>query len=61
MAFLSALINLQERAKRDGGEAIIDIKSITRGKETSSATEYWCVAGSTVVHVGLTGKVVQLK
>ena len=61
VAFLSALINLQKRAKREGGDAIIDIKSITRGKETSSATEYRCVAGSTVVHVGLTGEVVQLK
>lgn len=61
VAFLSALISLQERAKREGGGAIVDIKSITRNKETSSATEYRCVAGATVVHVALSGRVVTLK
>ncbi len=61
IAFLSALIALQERARSEGGDAVIDIVSATRGSETSSATEYRCVAGVTVAHVGLAGTVVRLR
>jgi hypothetical protein len=61
VAFLSALISLQERARREGGDAVVDIKSVTRDKETSSATEYRCVAGATVVHVALSGTVITLE
>lgn len=61
VALLSALIQLQQRAQAQGGDAIVDIVSITRGKETTSATDYRCVAGSFVVHVGLKGTVVNLK
>ena len=60
-AFISAIRSLQQRAEREGGNAIIDIVSITKGQETASATEYRCVAGSMVVHVGLKGTVVNLK
>lgn len=58
IAFLSAVIQLQTRAQRDGADAVIDIESITRGRPHSSATEYRCVAGATVVHVGLKGTLV---
>lgn len=61
VALLSALIQLQERTRSVGGDAVVDIVSITRGVETSSATQYRCVAGATVVHVGLKGRVVKLK
>jgi hypothetical protein len=61
IAFLSALIALQERAQREGGDAIVGIKSVTRGVETSSASKYRCVAGATVVHVALFGTVVRTK
>lgn len=61
VAFLSALIALQERAAQEGGNAIVGIKSITRGKTTSSPNQYRCVAGATVVHVGLEGQVVKLE
>jgi hypothetical protein len=61
VAFLSAVIQLQQRAQAEGGDAIIDVVSITRGQETTSATEYRCVAGAMVVHVGLKGTVVNLK
>jgi hypothetical protein len=61
IAFLSALIALQERAEREGGDAIVGIKSMTRGVETSSASKYRCVAGATVVHVALSGTVVRTK
>lgn len=61
VAFLSALIRLQERAQTEGGNAIINIKSITRGTKTESATQYRCVAGSMIVHVGLEGTVIKTK
>lgn len=60
-AFLDALKNLQSRAQSDGADAIVDIVSTTRGKETESATDFRCVAGSVVVHVGLKGKLVKLR
>ena len=59
VAFLSAIRALQNTAQEKGGDAIVDIVSITRGKQTESATNYRCVAGSTVVHVGLKGKIVK--
>jgi uncharacterized protein YbjQ (UPF0145 family) len=59
VAFLSAVIQLQSRAQSEGADAVIDIESITRGKPHSSATEYRCVAGATVVHVGLKGTLVK--
>ena len=43
----------QQRAEREGGNAVIDIVSVTMNKKTESATQYRCIAGSTVVHVGL--------
>ena len=60
VAFLSALIVLQQRAMEKGGNAVVDIVSTTRGKKTESASEYRCIAGSVVVHVGLKGKIVTL-
>jgi len=60
-AFLSALIQLQTRAQSEGGNAVIDIKSITRGTKLESATQYRCVAGAIIVHVGLEGTVVKTK
>lgn len=60
VAFLSAMIVLQQRAQQKGGNAIVDVVSATRGEETESATNYRCVAGSVVVHVGLKGRIVKL-
>ena len=59
-AFISAIRSLQQRAESEGGNAVIDIVSVTMNKKTESATQYRCIAGSTVVHVGLKGKVVKL-
>ena len=61
IAFLSALIQLQKRAQAEGGNAIINIRSITRGTKTESATQYRCVAGAMIVHVGLEGTVIKKK
>ena len=59
IAFLSAVIQLQKRAKDEGANAVIDIESITRNRPHSSATEYRCIAGAAVVHVGLKGTLVE--
>lgn len=60
-AFLSAIISLQERAKKEGGDAVVDIKSVTKGNNMESATEYGCLAGAVIVRVALEGRVVRLK
>ena len=60
VAFLSALASLQERARSEGGTALVRIDSVTRGKDTTSSTDYRCLVGATVAHVGLRGDVVVL-
>ncbi len=60
VAFISAIRELQVQARRKGGDGVVDIVSITRGKETSSATQFRCIAGATIVHVGLRGTLVKL-
>lgn len=59
--FLSALLELQERARKEGGNAIIHIKSNYKNKETSSETEYMCGSGALMSGVALKGDVVKLK
>ena len=61
VAFLSAAKVLQERAQAAGGDAVIDVVSITRHRETEDATSFRCVAGTFVVHVGLKGLIVKLE
>lgn len=61
VAFISALRKLGARAQEQGGNAVINIVSVTRGKTTESASDFRCVAGSMVVHVGLRGTLVKLK
>jgi len=61
VAFLSAIRYLQNRAKETGADAIIEIKSVTLDQELESATEYRCVAGATIVRVGLKGVLVELE
>jgi hypothetical protein len=61
VAFLSCMKELQRKAQEAGGDAIIDIVSITRGTQTESPTDFRCVAGSIVVHVGLKAQVVKLE
>lgn len=61
VAFLSAVRALQDRAMAEGGDSIIDITSITGSKTTESASEFRCVAGTSVVHVSLEGTIVKLK
>jgi uncharacterized protein YbjQ (UPF0145 family) len=61
IAFLSAVIALQSRAQQLGGDAVVDIKSITNNQNLESATQYRCAAGNVVANVALTGRVVKFK
>jgi hypothetical protein len=60
-AFLSAMLSLQARAIKEGGDAVINITSLYKSDELSSATEFQCGAGAIVVGVALRGDVVKLK
>jgi hypothetical protein len=59
--FLSAVIALQKKAREEGGNAVINIKSNYKGHLTESATEYTCGAGALIAGVALKGDVVKLK
>ena len=58
--FLSTLIALTERAKKEGGDAVINIVSYYKKDTFSSNTEFECHAGSFVSGVALSGEVVKL-
>jgi uncharacterized protein YbjQ (UPF0145 family) len=58
-AFLSALISLQDRAKKSGGNAVININSYYDNKETSSDSTYVCGSGGLMSAVALLGSVVR--
>lgn len=60
-AWLSAVLALQERAVREGGNAVVEITSVYRGGTLSSETEYECGAGSVIGGVALQGTIVKLK
>jgi hypothetical protein len=61
IAFVSALIALQQRAKREGGNAVVDIVSLTNADDLESPTQFRCTAGNIVAGVVLQGRVVKLK
>jgi hypothetical protein len=60
MAFLSALLQLRERAREEAGNAVINVISSYKGSEFSSQTEYECHAGGVIAGVALKGTVVKL-
>jgi uncharacterized protein YbjQ (UPF0145 family) len=59
-AFLSALLQLQERARNLGANAVINIRSNYRNNEVASETEYQCGAGHIFAGVALKGRIVKL-
>ncbi|HEY4803978.1 MAG TPA: excinuclease ABC subunit A [Paraburkholderia sp.] len=59
--FLSAVIELQARARQQGGNAVVNIKSNYRNELRESATEFTCGAGAMIAGVALVGDVVTLK
>jgi len=59
--FLSAMIVLKKRAIREGGNAIINIKSNYKNNLTSSNDSFRCGAGAFVAGVALVGTVVKIE
>tara|TARA_R110000868_G_scaffold166806_4_gene400926 strand:+ start:5672 stop:6112 length:441 start_codon:yes stop_codon:yes gene_type:complete len=57
---LAAVKSLQERAFKEGGNAVINIRSYYKKKEVSHDDQFECHAGSFVAGVGLIGDVVKL-
>ena len=60
-AFLSAMKALRERAQREGGNAIVNIRSNYRNATNSSTETFKCGAGNIIVGVALLGDVVEIK
>lgn len=60
-AFLSAMISLQQRAIREGGDAVINIHSYYKKNTNVEPTQFECGAGTFVAGVALRGTVVKLK
>ncbi|MGB1262139.1 MAG: excinuclease ABC subunit A [Cognaticolwellia sp.] len=59
-AFASAMKTLRQRAIKEGGDAVINIRSNYKGNLTSSSTTFQCGAGSIMAGVALIGDVVKL-
>jgi hypothetical protein len=60
-AFVSALISFQGSALRDGGNAVINLKSVTKNQDFVSETEYQCNVGNITGGVALRGDIVKLR
>jgi uncharacterized protein YbjQ (UPF0145 family) len=60
LAFISAAVSLQDRAKREGGNAVINIHSVYKNDKFESPSEYLCGAGTTMAGVALRGTVVTI-
>lgn len=59
-AILSALINFQNSAKRQGADAVVDLVSYYKKNETKSDTTIECHAGTFVIGVALKGDYAKL-
>jgi uncharacterized protein YbjQ (UPF0145 family) len=59
-AFLSAVIALQERARKEGANAVVNISSNYKNFERSSESEYVCGAGGLIAGVAFKGRAVLL-
>jgi len=58
--FLSAMIQLEKRAKQLGANAVINIVSYYRKEVMSSPTEFECHAGAMIAGVALRGEFVKI-
>ena len=59
-AFLSALLQLKDRARNLNANAVINIKSNYKHREYASETEFECGAGHIMAGVALKGRIVKL-
>ena len=57
--FLSAVLELQERAVKEGGDAVVNIVSNYKNQETISETEYMCGNGALMSGVAFKGTVIK--
>ena len=60
-AFLSAMLTFQDRVAKEGGNAVINIRSYYKKHDFTSETEFECGNGSLMAGVTLVGDVVTLK
>lgn len=60
-AFASALLVLKSAAVRDGGDAVINVKSNYKHQEVSSESHFQCASGVLMSGVALKGTVVKLR
>src|SRR5262245_22969910 len=58
-AFLSAVLSLQERARKMGGNAVVNIASNYRNSPTSSTSQYMCGAGNLMTGGARGGRVLR--
>ncbi|MFT7053431.1 MAG: hypothetical protein ACJAU1_000987 [Psychromonas sp.] len=59
-AFASAMKSLKQRAEKEGGNAVVNIKSNYKDNLTSSNTSFKCGAGAVMAGVTLVGDVVKI-
>jgi hypothetical protein len=59
-AFLSALLQLQERARQVGANAVVEIESVYHNQPFVSEKEYQCGAGGMMSGVALNGRMVKI-
>ena len=57
-AFLRAMVSFQDRVLREGGNAVINLKSYYHENDFSSATHFECGAGGLIASVTMVGEVV---
>jgi len=58
--FLSVVLELQQQARKAGGDAVVAIESNYKHEAVDSPTEFVCGAGSVISGVALRGKVAKL-
>ncbi|WP_420994009.1 excinuclease ATPase [Cupriavidus sp. 30B13] len=57
--FVQAVQELQQRAMKEGGNAVVDIRSNWKNDETASDSTYVCAKGAAYIGVALKGVVVR--
>jgi uncharacterized protein YbjQ (UPF0145 family) len=61
ISFVSAVVSLQQRARKEGGDAVVNVHSVYKNEFRESDREYLCGAGTFAAGVALRGTVVKLK
>lgn len=56
-AFISALLEFQERARKEGGSAVVNIRSYYKSEEISNSKEFMCGSGFLMAGVALKAQV----